>query len=417
VDDVEKGAEAVDVVQLAGQRRRQIEPEAVDPHFGHPVAQRIHQQLEHRRVQGGERVAGAGVVHIEARRLCHQPVVAGVVDAAEGEGRAEVVALGGVVVDDVEDHLEAGGVERLDHRLELAGGPARRSVRGVARLGREKVDRVVAPVVGQPLVEQVLVVEEGVDRQELDGGDAELLQVRDHPRRGEAGVGAAELRLHLGVAGGEAFHVQLVDERIVEGDAGRPVGAPVEGAVDDDSLRHAPGVVELVDREVGPGVAKRVGEDRRVPIDHPVECLGVGVDQQLHRVEAVAPLRLPWTRDAEAVALARTDAGQIRVPDERRLLPQRDPLLIPARLVEQAELDRRRVLAEEREIRPLAVPRRAKRRTAPRQDPSPRRHHYPDHPRSLAARLRASAAVSARSRPIRHDRVALPPTHTSQGTA
>ena len=31
----------------------------------------------------------------------------------------EVVALGGVVVDDVEDHLDAGGVERLHHRLEL----------------------------------------------------------------------------------------------------------------------------------------------------------------------------------------------------------------------------------------------------------------------------------------------------------
>ena len=30
-----------------------------------------------------------------------------------------MVALGGVVVDDVEDHLDAGAVERLDHPLEL----------------------------------------------------------------------------------------------------------------------------------------------------------------------------------------------------------------------------------------------------------------------------------------------------------
>ena len=30
-----------------------------------------------------------------------------------------LVAFGGVVVDDVEDHLEPGGVQRLHHRLEL----------------------------------------------------------------------------------------------------------------------------------------------------------------------------------------------------------------------------------------------------------------------------------------------------------
>ena len=32
----------------------------------------------------------------------------------------ELVALGGVVVDDVEDHLDAGGVQRAHHHLELA---------------------------------------------------------------------------------------------------------------------------------------------------------------------------------------------------------------------------------------------------------------------------------------------------------
>ena len=32
----------------------------------------------------------------------------------------EVIAFGGVVVDHVEDHLEAGGVQRPHHHLELA---------------------------------------------------------------------------------------------------------------------------------------------------------------------------------------------------------------------------------------------------------------------------------------------------------
>ena len=35
------------------------------------------------------------------------------------ERRAELVALGGVVVDDVEDHLEPGVVEVRHHLLEL----------------------------------------------------------------------------------------------------------------------------------------------------------------------------------------------------------------------------------------------------------------------------------------------------------
>ena len=39
--------------------------------------------------------------------------------------RPEVVALGGVVVDDVEDDLDAGLVQRAHHRLELGHLPAR----------------------------------------------------------------------------------------------------------------------------------------------------------------------------------------------------------------------------------------------------------------------------------------------------
>ena len=49
-----------------------------------------------------------------------QPVVERVVDAAQRQRRTELVALAGVVVDDVEDHLEPGPVQGPDHRLELA---------------------------------------------------------------------------------------------------------------------------------------------------------------------------------------------------------------------------------------------------------------------------------------------------------
>ena len=108
LDDVEERRQPVDVVQLARQRRREVEAEAVDVHLEDPVAQAVHDQLQHVRVPHVQRVAGAGVVHVVPPVVGDQPVVRRVVDALERQRRAQVVALGGVVVDDVEDHLDAG---------------------------------------------------------------------------------------------------------------------------------------------------------------------------------------------------------------------------------------------------------------------------------------------------------------------
>jgi hypothetical protein len=125
VDHVEERGQLVHVVERAGQRRGEVEPEAVDVHLGDPVAQRVHQHLQHVRVAHVERVAAAGVVEVAAPVVGGEPVVAGVVDAAEAQRRPGLVALGGVVVDHVEDDLDAGRVQRPHHRLELAHLSAR----------------------------------------------------------------------------------------------------------------------------------------------------------------------------------------------------------------------------------------------------------------------------------------------------
>ena len=86
----------------------QVEAEPVDVHLDHPVAQRVHDQLQRVRVAHVQAVPGAGVVRSSsADRRSHKPVVGGVVDALNDSTGPEVVALGGVVVDDVEDHLDA----------------------------------------------------------------------------------------------------------------------------------------------------------------------------------------------------------------------------------------------------------------------------------------------------------------------
>ena len=88
----------------------EVEAEAVDVHLGDPVAQRVQDHPQRRGVGRVDGVAAAG--DVEVGRPVGDPVdvlvVADVVEAAEAQRRAERAALGGVVVDHVEDHLEAG---------------------------------------------------------------------------------------------------------------------------------------------------------------------------------------------------------------------------------------------------------------------------------------------------------------------
>ena len=69
----------------------------------------------------------------------------------------------------------------------------------IARLGREIGERRIAPIVAQPLLDEEAVVDEGVDRQELDRRDAEPHEMLDHGRMAERVVGAAHRLRHLGM--------------------------------------------------------------------------------------------------------------------------------------------------------------------------------------------------------------------------
>ncbi len=99
------------------------------------------------------------------------PVVDAVVDPAEAHRGTEAVALAGVVVDDVEDDLDARGMQPLHHRAEL--GHRLSGLGREARVGREVRERVVAPVIGQTARHEGRLVGAGVHGHELDGGDAE----------------------------------------------------------------------------------------------------------------------------------------------------------------------------------------------------------------------------------------------------
>ena len=199
--------------------------------------------------------------------------------------------------------------------------------------------------------------------QQLDRGHAEVLEVLERRLGGQPGVGAAQVLADVGVGHGEALDVRLVDDRVRERGPRRPVALPVEGVVDHDRLGHRGGVVLVVGLEVGVLVAVGdVGQDVGVvlPVDGALDRLGVGVDQQLVGVEAVALVGRVGPVHAVAVALSGADPGQVAVPVSARRAGHLDPRLL-AVVVEQAQLHALGVLGEDREVGAVAVPGRAER--------------------------------------------------------
>jgi hypothetical protein len=160
---------------------------------------------------------------------------------------------------------------------------------------------------------------------------------------------------------GEALDVGLVDDRLVVGDVERAVALPVEERVDHHAVQHVRGGVVVVARVL---VAEVVAEQRLVPVDVAGGGLRVGVEQQLGRVAPDAVLGVPRAVHAVAVALSGLHVGQVAVPDVGVDLGQLDPGLVdraPGADVEEAQLDSLGDLAEEREVGPAAVERRAER--------------------------------------------------------
>ena len=209
MDEIEECGARIDLGLLAGERRSEIEAKTVDMALARPVAKRVHHQAEHVRMRGIERVTRSRDVDIAPRVSRIMAIVRVVVDPAERQRRPLCPALGGVVVDHVEDHFDAGAVERLDHPLELAyllAGSTRRSIEGV---GGEITDRGVAPVVRETLVVEELLVCALVDREQLDRGHAERAQIGDRLVRGKSRVGAAKVAADGPVLHREALDVQL----------------------------------------------------------------------------------------------------------------------------------------------------------------------------------------------------------------
>ena len=145
-----------------------------------------------------------------------------------------------------------------------------------------------------------------MDRHELDGGDAQVGQVLDDGGVDQSRVGPPQLGGDLGVEHGQPPHVGLVDDRLVVGVARRPVVAPVEEGADDHAAGHVGGGVLGV---AGPGVEHVVGVQGGGGLHLPGDGLGVGVQEELGGVAAVAVVGVVGAGDPVAVVLPGVDRG------------------------------------------------------------------------------------------------------------
>ncbi len=207
---------------------------------------------------------------------------------------------------------------------------------------------------------------EGVDRQQLHRGDAEIVQVLDQGRGRETAKRAAQRLVHLRMAHREAAHMHLVEDALMRRPRRRLLAAPGERRVDHHRLGHVVGAVPIVEREIRVRVAHPIAEQGIVPLDRAVQELGVGIEQELVGIEAVPGVRLVRPVDAIAIVLVRPQVGKVAVPDLVGHLRQRHPVGLLAVRVEQAQLDLGGMGREQGEVDAGTIPARAERIGQPR---------------------------------------------------
>jgi hypothetical protein len=133
-------------VRVAGQDRGEVEAETIHVHLADPVAETVEDQSPAYGFIGVQRVAAPAVVGV-GRPVLPQEVVCVVRQSPEAQRRTGIVALRGMVVHDVQEDLDSGPVQRLDHIPEIVERPQRIVAGTVAVMGGEKRKGGVPPVI------------------------------------------------------------------------------------------------------------------------------------------------------------------------------------------------------------------------------------------------------------------------------
>ncbi len=96
-------------------------------------------------------IATPGVIHVIARLAGNQPVIASIVETAKTQGRAKMISFRAVVIDHIENDLDACRMQRLDHAFEFGYRVVGSRISGI---WREITQGAIAPKIAQTPVKQ-----------------------------------------------------------------------------------------------------------------------------------------------------------------------------------------------------------------------------------------------------------------------
>ncbi len=339
MDDVEKAAQAINKMQLPGKSRCQIEAKAVYMHLRDPVTETVHDKHEDIWKEGIESVACAGVVVVVAF-VPSDPVIIGIVYPTKGKGRAHVIAFTGVVIDNVQDDLDARLMKGLHHILKFIDLAARLSATAVSDIRGKKADGIVSPIVGKVFLFQVPIGNKMVYRHQLYRGYPELFQIGNRHGMSDGGISPPDVLWNMGVKMGKPLDMGLIDDRVVIGDLWRMVVLPVVVLIDNDGFRRKGGAVRGGHNKVV-SRGQIVTEQRVIPFNRAGDRLCIGIDHHLVGVKPVPIGRLVRAMDPIAVQLTGFDSRQVGMPDLVRFFVQLYSICfaLPHRLIKKAKLD------------------------------------------------------------------------------
>ena len=120
-----------------------------------------------------QRIPGAGVVN-EMAAVVREAVIGGVVKSAPRQRRPQLVALAGMIVNNVQNDLDSSGMQTANRDPEFVG-----SIDQVGRFGREECERVVTPIIREMAIHQVPVLQERMDGHQFNCRDTKPAQMRN----------------------------------------------------------------------------------------------------------------------------------------------------------------------------------------------------------------------------------------------
>ncbi len=204
---------------------------------------------------------------------------------------------------------------------------------------------------------------ERLHRQQLDGSDAELLQIIHDGRLRQAQKFAALTLWHRRMQLCETFDMQLINDGVTPRHRRRTVLAPREFGLNHTRLVHVRRAVQSV--QLLGRLIRLIAEQRGIPLELARQRTRIRIEQQLVRIVSQAVRGIVWAVHAKAIY----DAGhtvrrwQEAMPHVLGAFRQGEAhQLVLAALIEQAQLDARSASSANREVHTVAGPGGAQRR-------------------------------------------------------